>query len=415
MLRFAGFCFLALTMAAALPACRQPKKVLTEQDKQQVKDGVLAEAPAGENVFPLNANLEDKIALLSYSVNRHTVKPGDTVAVTLYWKSLAKVTEDYKIFVHLDASKARKTYDHYAINGLYPTANWVPGEILKDEFMIQIDQSFPPGPARLWIGMFDATAWKERHENKRLAVKDPGNCRTDKEGRLLVASFLIGEGEDKVLVVRKTTSAVTVDGKLDDADWAQAFADLGRFSTTEGKPLPEGEAVEAGMLFDDQKLYLAARVKDTDLQTPYKDRDSTLWTSGKKEAADVVEFFFDPDGDGKNYLELQVSPAGVVFDAVFDSYRSPAWTKAAEKNLEIQYKAVADGTLNDAKADTGYAIEIAIPWAQLPGLTAVPAAGQKFKVNLFRLSNSGTWAASWAPAGNDFHDLSLAGNVTFGK
>jgi hypothetical protein len=40
--------------------------------------------------------------------------------------------------------------------------------------------------------------------------------------------------------------------------------------------------------------------------------------------------------------------------------------------------------------------------------------GKRLGVNFLRLSNSGTWAAAWAPVGNDFHDLSLAGTVTLG-
>jgi hypothetical protein len=404
----------AVALGLVATGCRAPKKVLTEQDKQSVKDSVLTEAPSGETIVPLNANLDDKVMLVSYSANKHNVKPGDSVAVTLYWKSLAKVTDDYKIFVHLDASKARKTYDHYAINGLYPTANWKVGEVLKDEFTIQVDQGFPPGPARLWVGMFDAAAWRDRKENKRLSVKDAGNCRTDKESRLLVTSFLVGDVPDKVLKVRKATGPVAVDGKLDEADWKQAVLDMGTFTTHEGKPVPPAEAVEGGLLYDDKNLYVAFKVKDTDLVSPYKDRDSTLWSAGKG-SGDVVEFYFDPDGDGKKYLELQVSPAGVVFDAVFDSYRNPAWKKAAEANLAVEQKVTVDGTLGDQKADAGYTVEIAIPWTELPGMTGVPAPTQRFKANLIRLSNSGTWAANWSPAGNDFHDLTLAGTVTFGN
>jgi len=408
--------FVATLLALAmLPSCRAPKKVLTEQDRQSVKDSVLTDVPTGENILPLNANLEDKVALLAYSVSTHAAKPGDAIAVTFYWKALAKVTDDYKIFVHLDSPKARKTYDHYAINNLYPTTSWNPGEVLKDEFMIQIDQSFPAGPARLWVGLFDATAWRDRKENKRLSVKDPGNCRTDKEGRLLVTSFMIGETQEKALKVRKAASPIAVDGTLSDEEWKQALLDVGAFTTHEGKPVPEAEAVEAGLTFDDKFLYVAFRVKDTDLQSPYKDRDSTLWSGNGKGSADVVEFYFDPDGDGKKYLELQISPAGVIFDAVFDSYRAPAWKDAAKTNLEVDAKVVADGTLGDGPGDKGYTVEAAIPWTQLPGMTAAPDGTRKFKVNLFKLSNSGTWAANWSPAGNDFHDLSLAGTVTFGN
>jgi len=340
-----------LVLAFLFPACRSPKKVLTERDKQQVKDSIMTATPAGPGLVSVNANFDDKVELVSYSVNKQRAKAGDTLALTIYWKCLAEVKGDYKIFVHLDSTRARKTYDHYAINNLYPTSNWKAGEVLKDEIAIQIDQDFPGGPAKLWIGLFDAKAWKEEKKNVRLSVKNPGTVRSDKANRLLVTAFMVGDIEEKNLTVKKTSQAIAIDGKLNEDDWKQAFVDGGTFYTSEGKALSDGEKVEVGMLWDDKSLYLGFKVKDKDLRTPYKNRDSTLWSGGKKGASDVVEIFFDPDGDGKKYLELQLSPAGVLFDALFDSYRSPAWQKASAFNLNLTHMVVPDGTLNDANPD----------------------------------------------------------------
>jgi hypothetical protein len=402
-----------MVVAMLAPACRSPKKVLTERDKQQVKDSILTEIPKGEELIPIGANFDDKIELVGYSVNKHRAKPGEALALVIYWKCLAQVTGDFKIFVHLDSSRARKTYDHYAVNGLHVTSNWQVGEVIKDEMALQVDQTFPEGPAKLWIGFFEAKVWKEEKKNVRMPVKSQGAARADKQDRLLLTAFMFGDIEDKKLAVKKTGGSITVDGKLDEAQWKQAFVDAGTFYSTEGKPIPEAEKVEAGLLFDDQNLYVAFNVKDADLQTPYKDRDSTLWSGGKKGSSDVVELYFDPDADGLKYLELQVSPAGVIFDALFDSYRSPEWKEAAKANLEITAKAVVDGSLGDSTADKGYVVELAIPWKQLPGMTGAPAAERKFGLNMFRLSNSGTWAAAWSPVGNDFHDLMLAGTAVF--
>ena len=45
--------------------------------------------------------------------------------------------------------------------------------------------------------------------------------------------------------------------------------------------------------------------------------DAHLWEQ------DAVELMIDPDGDGKNYFELQLSPTELVFDTRFDSRRQP--------------------------------------------------------------------------------------------
>ena len=406
---------LLLVAAVGFSGCRSPKKVLTERDKQQVKDSVLAEVPTGDDIVQVNASFEGKITLAAYSVSKQRPKPGDTVALTLYWQCNGEVDGDFKIFVHMDSSKARKTYDHYAVGGLYPTSNWQKGEVIKDELSMQIDQNFPIGPSKLWLGFFDVKAWKSEQKNVRLKVTDAGTVRSDKKDRLLVTAFMVGDVEEKNLKIKKASCEVNLDGKPDEACWQQAFVDGGAFYQPSGEKLAVTDKVEAGMLYDETNLYLAFKVKDTDLRTPYKQRDSTLWSGGKKGASDVMEVFFDPDMDGKDYLELQISPAGVIFDAIFTSYRSPAWKKASTVDLTFKHEVSLDGTLNDGNADKGYSVEASIPWSELPGLKAAPEPGRKFHVNFFRLSNNGAWAAAWSPVGNDFHDLSLAGIVTFGK
>ena len=394
-------------------ACRSPKKVLTEHDKQQVKDSLLGEPPVGPEIVPVNVLFEDKVKLLSYSVDKQQAKPGDAIVMTLYWECLAPVEGDFKIFVHLDSTKARKTFDHYAVGGLYPTSNWKKGEIIKDEMALQLDQGFPAGPAKLWLGFFDASAWKEQKQNVRLAVKDAGSIRADKSDRLLVTAFMIGDVDERRLKVKKTATAPTIDGKLDEEGWQQALVNGGSFYATDGKPLPEGEAVTVGILWDDTNLYFGFKVTDKDIKTPYTERDSTLWSGGKRGASDVVEIFLDPDADGKDYLELQVSPARVIFDAIFPRYRSPAWQEASKVNLAVQQAVALNGTLNDDQPDQGYVVEVAVPWKELPGVDGPPSADRLFRLNFFRLSNSGTWAAAWSPVGNDFHDMALAGRVTF--
>ncbi len=402
---------LAVVMAL-VPACRKPKKVLTETEKRQVKDNTLQDNAKVEGMVNVGALFEDKIELVGYTLNKRDVEPGDTTKLTLYWKSLAPVNSDFKIFVHVD-SKSRKTFDHYAIGNLYPTENWKTGEIVKDELDIALDKGFPKGPARIWVGFFDAKAWRDNQENVRLKIRNPGTTRSDNGDRLLVTSLLVGTLPVKDIKVKKASEAITVDGTLKEALWKGAFATAGKFYTTDGKPVPHPEGAQVAMTWDDEKLYLAFDITDTDLSSPYDKRDSTLWSGGKNRASDEVEFFFDPDADGKDYLELQISPKNVVFDAKFDSYRKPRWQDAISFNMELEHEVTVKGTVNDTNPDEGYTVEVAIPWKELPGMDKAPTSEDIFKVNFFRLSNSGTWALAWAPVGGDFHDMALAGIVRF--
>jgi len=411
-MRFTGMLLLALAIGLA-SACREPKRVLTEREKQLVSDSVLTDAPVGENIYPVNAVFDDKIVLLAYGLPKASVKPGEALNMTLYWKALTQVDGEYKIFIHFDSTKnQRKTFDHHAINGLYPVSSWKPGEIVKDDVMIQVDSGFPQAPARVWMGLFDEKAWREQKKNVRMQVKDAGTVRADKENRLLLTTVLVGDAQFKNVQVKKG-AAPTIDGELNEPGWAAAFAG-GTMVTPDGKPLPEASKAEVGLMYDDTNLYVAFKVKDSDVTSNYTDtnkRDQTLWSGGEKKASDVVEMFLDPDGDGVNYLELQVAPTGALFDAKFDSHRTPKWEAASAFTIDMKQAVRVDGSLNATGADQGYTVEVAIPWSGFPGLQAAPV-GKTFKANFYRLSGSGPFAGTLAPVGNDFHDLSLAATLT---
>ncbi|GEM_PF-3521832 len=418
-MRISGLLFLVLAMSLSF-ACREPKKVLTEREKQMVQESVMEDLPVGENIYPVNAVFDDKVVLLAYGLPKNAVKPGEAVTLSLYWKALAPVDGDYKIFLHLDSTKnQRKMFDHHAVNNLYPVANWKPGEVVKDDVLLQIDSGFPQAPARIWVGLFDEKAWRDQKKNVRMQVKNPGAGKPDRENRLMVAPIMVGDSQLKNVAVAKAVTAPTVDGDLSEAQWAQAFASAGGLVALDGKPLAGDEKSEVGLLYDDQNLYVAFRIGDKDVQCQYTDttkRDQTLWSGGEKKASDVVEIFMDPDGDGLNYVEIQVAPTGAVFDAKFDSHRTPKWEAAsASYNIDLKHGVKVNGTLNDASPDVGYTVEVAIPWSSLPGLQGVPEAGKPYKANFYRLSGSGTFAGTLVPVGNDFHDLTLAATVTFAK
>lgn len=412
-MRLSAMLLLSLSVIMA-SACREPKRVLTEREKQLVQDSVLTNTPTGENIYPVNAVFDDKIKLLAYGLPKASVKPGEALSLTLYWQALTAVDGEYKIFIHFDSTKnQRKTFDHHAINGLYPVASWKPGEVIKDDVMIQVDSGFPQAPARVWMGLFDEKAWREQKKNVRMEVKDAGSARADKENRLLLTTVMVGDAQFKTVQAKKSAAAPVIDGDLNEPGWAEAFAG-GTMVTPDGKPLPEASKAEVGLMYDETYLYVGFKVKDSDIQSMYTDtnkRDQTLWSGGEKKASDVVEMFLDPDGDGVNYLELQVAPTGAVFDAKFDSHRNPKWEAASAFTIDMKQAVKVDGTLNAAGADQGYTVEVAIPWAGIPDLQAAPV-GKPFKANFYRLSGSGPFAGTLAPVGNDFHDLSLAANLT---
>jgi hypothetical protein len=109
-------------------------------------------------VEQVNANLEDRVELLAYTTDRQTYHPGDTISVTLYWRALRQLDQDYKAFVHLtDAVMTRQPAQHDGDpgSGFTPTTRWLPGELVPDTHHFALPPELEPGRYRLWAGMYE--------------------------------------------------------------------------------------------------------------------------------------------------------------------------------------------------------------------------------------------------------------------
>ena len=94
-------------------------------------DRVLEEPPIEQR---LSVQLGDAIELAGYNLDR----TGEALQLTLIWKSLKTIDEDYTVFTHvLDRSGQQIAgKDNQPVNGTYPTSHWMPGEYVIDEYVI---------------------------------------------------------------------------------------------------------------------------------------------------------------------------------------------------------------------------------------------------------------------------------------
>lgn len=119
------------------------------------------EAQAPEPDQPSGAVLAEAAELLGYSVDRRTVKAGDTIYLTLYWQVLAEMDRDYTVFTHLLGPHNPATngplwagHDGQPDGGHYPTAAWKPGEVVLDVHPLTLPADAPPGPYQLEAGLY---------------------------------------------------------------------------------------------------------------------------------------------------------------------------------------------------------------------------------------------------------------------
>ncbi len=138
---------------------------------------VLKPAQVGPLAELLDANLQGQIRILGYSLDRAQTRPGEQIAVTVYYESLTHFGIDYTVFVHLTAPDGQilVQQDTYPGMGRYPTTLWRPGDILADTFYLTLPPWTPtPGRVRFEVGFYNYET-----EIRLLVVDESGQAVAD--------------------------------------------------------------------------------------------------------------------------------------------------------------------------------------------------------------------------------------------
>ena len=118
---------------------------------------ILTAADVPASARPFNVDYGGMVRLLAYDVDKERVRPGESLAVTVYWQALAPINHDYSIFlqlfgVHQDIGQR----DIYPGRGLYPTSQWRPGDVIRDTIQVNVGEDAKgPGPVWIAIGLYD--------------------------------------------------------------------------------------------------------------------------------------------------------------------------------------------------------------------------------------------------------------------
>lgn len=94
--------------------------------------------------------------LLGYSI-AGDLTPGGSLALTLYWRVESTTPLSWKVFVHLIGPDSRPAAqgDDFPLGGERSTTSWQPGEILRDDYTVQLPADMPSGEYPLRIGFYD--------------------------------------------------------------------------------------------------------------------------------------------------------------------------------------------------------------------------------------------------------------------
>lgn len=193
---------------------------------------------------------------------------------------------------------------------------------------------------------------------------------------LLAAVPAWAQDEVPTYQARRIEEPIRIDGRLDEPAWTLASR-VGPFRLITDPARPAMYPTEATLLWDETHLYVAFAASGREAWGRLTERDASLWQE------EVVEVFLDPDGDGRQYAELEVSPHNVVVDLLIAAPRAggPEARRWDAAGLQTAVARHADG----------WVTEMAIPWSALSGagVTSAPVAGDTWRVGLYRITRPG--------------------------
>jgi hypothetical protein len=162
-----------------------------------------------------------------------------------------------------------------------------------------------------------------------------------------------------------------------------------------------------GALWTTSGLYVRFEAADDTPWSTLTRRDDRLWEE------EVVEIFLDPAGSGREYAEIEVSPANVVCDLVVRE----AWPSLSA-DRDWDWQGLESRVRTGCGLRPGWTAIVSLPWAGLVSLSTEaarrvpPAAGDRWRFNVFRIKRphgpgdperDAVYAAWSVPEGPSFH------------
>jgi ketosteroid isomerase-like protein len=185
-------------------------------------------------------------------------------------------------------------------------------------------------------------------------------------------------------VCYRATQAPKIDGQLDDAVW-QAAPWTEDFVEIEGDRRPKPRLrTRAKMVWDDKYFYIGAELEEPHVWGTLTKHDSIIFNDND------FEIFIDPDGDNHEYCEFEINALGASWDLFLPRpYKDDGAADSSWDIAGLKTAVHVAGTLNNpADRDTGWSVEIAIPWEALREFAhrpAPPRDGDQWRVDFSRV------------------------------
>jgi len=198
---------------------------------------------------PAEVNFDDKMMFLGYNaeemvqkkrepswlekyLNAHAEllpKHRTIFRVTYFWRCLAEMLEDYTLVTQFEGHHSqtyRINQSHQGVNGVYPTSLWSKGEIIQEEYEVEVLAEYPPIRYAFLVGV--------RNGEEELSVS--GDVETDESNRVKLGEVEVAPAERAVSLAKAPAVATKLEIPVNDEILLLGY-DLNKADLTPGDKL----------------------------------------------------------------------------------------------------------------------------------------------------------------------------------
>ncbi len=120
-------------------------------------------------------NLEDKLALIGWEIDRRVAGPGESLTLTLHWECLQAMSASYTVSAQVLAADRSKVAQWDSWPGDLDTRTWQPGQRVIDRRRLTLSADAPPGGYDLVLMLYDGQTLKRMrliHPDGRVLPED---------------------------------------------------------------------------------------------------------------------------------------------------------------------------------------------------------------------------------------------------
>ncbi|WP_281235222.1 DUF5916 domain-containing protein [Flavobacterium gelatinilyticum] len=185
-------------------------------------------------------------------------------------------------------------------------------------------------------------------------------------------------GQKKVLQAQSVLQSITIDGKLNEAAWknAPAASDFITLEPDNGKPAPEGKKTEVRIVYDNDAIYIGAKMYDDEPNKILKE----ISQRDNFGTADLFGVFINGFNDGQQDFMFYVSAADVQGDCIM--------TDATGEDYSWDAVWISKALLTE----DGWVVEMKIPYSALRFSTENK---QTWGINFFREIKRTRYKYTW--------------------